>query len=332
MKGNVFQDNNFVIPPDFFERPGQMRDRILVIALTVFFPGPRKSNGGFYKALAIRVIARPTDDFANSILNIVWNERLFTVVEYTGVWRDVIHRDQPRWQDFNKIGRGRPSYLSIVGAVTKIANMSKREASSLSKGRILPPALKSMIDGSPIAAVLSDPRQRDNPIVHCNQAFIDLTGYAREEVIGRNCRFLAGPSTEEHLSDEIRQGVRGRIPVLVQIRNYRKDGTPFRNAVLVAPIFDAEGELDYFLGSQSAAPDPELGPSRPDIAKSKVGRLSPRQREVLTAMSLGRLTKQIANDIGVSERTVKLHKAALLKALEVRSVAEAIRIAIESGL
>jgi PAS domain S-box-containing protein len=220
----------------------------------------------------------------------------------------------------------------MMGAPTKIANMSKREATAPGKARNIPPALKSMIDASPIAAVLSDPRQPDNPIAHCNQAFLDLTGYARDEVIGRNCRFLAGPTTEEHLSDEIRRGVRGKIPILVQIRNYRKDGTPFRNALLVAPIFDAQGELDYFLGSQSAAPDPDLSPSRTDIAKSKVGQLSRRQREVLTAMSLGQLTKQIANDIGVSERTVKLHKAALLKALDVRSVAEAIRIAIESGL
>jgi PAS domain S-box-containing protein len=223
-------------------------------------------------------------------------------------------------------------FLNMMEALAKIANMSKREAPPPGKARNVPPALKSMIDASPIAAVLSDPRQPDNPIAHCNEAFLDLTGYARDEVIGRNCRFLAGPTTEEHLSDEIRQGVRGKIPVLVQIRNYRKDGTPFRNALLVAPIFDSEGELDYFLGSQSAAPDPDFGPSRTDIAKSKVRQLSGRQREVLTAMSLGRLTKQIANDIGVSERTVKLHKAALLKALDVRSVAEAIRTAIESGL
>jgi PAS domain S-box-containing protein len=220
----------------------------------------------------------------------------------------------------------------MMEALAKIANMSKRVAPPPGKARNVPPALKSMIDASPIAAVLSDPRQPDNPIAHCNEAFLDLTGYARDEVIGRNCRFLAGPTTEEHLSDEIRQGVRGKIPILVQIRNYRKDGTPFRNALLVAPIFDSEGELDYFLGSQSAAPDPDFGPSRTDIAKSKVRQLSGRQREVLTAMSLGRLTKQIANDIGVSERTVKLHKAALLKALDVRSVAEAIRTAIESGL
>jgi PAS domain S-box-containing protein len=219
-----------------------------------------------------------------------------------------------------------------MGAATKFANMSKREAASSGKARTIPPALKSMIDASPIAAVLSDPRQPDNPITHCNQAFLDLTGYSRDEVVGRNCRFLAGPTTEEHLSDEIRQGVRSRIPVLVQIRNYRKDGTPFRNAVLVAPIFDADGELDYFLGSQSAAPDPEQGPSRAEVAKSKVRNLSPRQREVLAAMAMGKLAKQIANELDVSERTIKLHKAALLKALGVKSVAEAIRIAVESGL
>jgi PAS domain S-box-containing protein len=188
-----------------------------------------------------------------------------------------------------------------------------------------------MIDASPIAAVLSDPRQPDNPIVHCNGAFLALTGYGREEVVGRNCRFLAGPETEPELSEKIRQGVRKRIPVLVEIRNYRKDGAPFRNAVLVAPIFDDNGELDYFLGSQSAAPDPDAPPTRADIAKAKIEGLSPRQREVLAAMSRGRLNKQIAGDLGVSERTVKMHRAALLKALNVRTGAEAIRVAIESG-
>jgi PAS domain S-box-containing protein len=189
-----------------------------------------------------------------------------------------------------------------------------------------------MIDASSIAAVLSDPRQRDNPIVHCNKAFEDLTGYGRAEIIGRNCRFLAGPTTEPELSEKIRQGVRDRIPVLVEIRNYRKDGTPFRNAVLVAPIFDAEGELDYFLGSQSAAPEPRVGPSRGELARLRIGRLSPRQREVLEAMSKGRLNKQIAHDLRLTERTVKMHRAALLKALDVRSGAEAITLAIESSL
>jgi PAS domain S-box-containing protein len=218
-----------------------------------------------------------------------------------------------------------------MAAAPILANMSKGEVQEARPTPGAPAALKRMIDASPIAAVLSDPRQPDNPIVHCNQAFLDLTGYGRDEVLGRNCRFLAGPTTEPDLSEKIRQGVRDRIPVLVEIRNYKKDGTPFRNAVLVAPIFDDEGELDYFLGSQSAAPDPDA-PSRAQIARAKIEALSPRQREVLRALSQGRLNKQIAGELGVTERTVKMHRAALLKALNARSGAEAIRLAIESGL
>ena len=217
-------------------------------------------------------------------------------------------------------------------ADANLANMYKGEVRDIRRELDPPPALTRMIDVSPIAAVLSDPRRADNPIVHCNQAFLDLTGYDREDVLGRNCRFLAGPTTEPELSEKIRQGVRDRTPVLVEIRNYRKDGTAFRNAVLVAPIFDEEGELDYFLGSQTAAPDPALTASRGEAARAKVQGLSPRQREVLAAMAQGRLNKQIAFDLQLTERTIKMHRSALLKALNVRSGAEAIRLAIESSL
>ena len=49
-------------------------------------------------------------------------------------------------------------------------------------------------------------------------------------------------------------------------------------------------------------------------------------------MAKGKLNKQIAYDLGLSERTVKMHRAAMLRSLELRSTAEAIRIAIEAGL
>jgi PAS domain S-box-containing protein len=211
------------------------------------------------------------------------------------------------------------------------ANMSKREAASGARVLRSNTALARMIDASPIAAVLSDPREPDNPIVHCNAAFLTLTGYGRDEVLGRNCRFLAGPSTEPELSEQIGQGVRARTPVLVEIRNYRKDGTPFRNAVLVAPIFDSEGELDFFLGSQTLAPDDEAEPSKAEVARLRIAGLSERQREVLLGMSGGKLNKQIAHDLGLTERTVKMHRAALLKALDLRSGADAIRLAVEAG-
>ena len=50
-------------------------------------------------------------------------------------------------------------------------------------------SLKAMIATSPIAAVISDPRRPDNPIVECNDAFVALTGYSAAEIIGQNCRF-----------------------------------------------------------------------------------------------------------------------------------------------
>lgn len=85
----------------------------------------------------------------------------------------------------------------------------------------------SLVSDSPIPSVISNPRLDDNPIVACNAAFCELTGYRAEEVIGRNCRFLSGPGTEPWLSDEIRRAVHERRPVLVEILNYKRDGRHF---------------------------------------------------------------------------------------------------------
>jgi PAS domain S-box-containing protein len=194
-------------------------------------------------------------------------------------------------------------------------------------------SLAAMIDHSAVAAVISNPRLPDNPIVECNAAFEQLTGYSRDEIIGRNCRFLAGPKTEPALTAEIVKAVTAKRPVLVEILNYKKDGTPFRNAVLVAPIFDAEGELEYFLGSQMevGGVDKPTEQDRQGQSRAKVEQLSLRQREVLVQMAAGKLNKQIAYTLGITERTVKMHRAAVLKALEVNSSADAIRIAVEAG-
>ncbi|ENY80169.1 PAS domain-containing protein [Sphingopyxis sp. MC1] len=193
-------------------------------------------------------------------------------------------------------------------------------------------SLKAMIATSPIAAVISDPRRPDNPIVECNDAFVALTGYSAAEIIGQNCRFLTGPGTEAELSQQLRSAIRERRPVLVEILNYKKDGTPFRNAVLVAPIFGSDGSLEYFLGSQMEVGDAVLlRGERQAEARARMDALSPRQREVLLLMAEGNLNKQIGYSLGLSERTVKMHRAALLKALGVATTADAIRVAVEAG-
>lgn len=186
-----------------------------------------------------------------------------------------------------------------------------------------------LISHSNVAAVVSDPRQADNPIVECNAAFVRLTGYPREEVLGRNCRFLSrGRVTPE--SAMLREAIAAKRPAMVELINYRKDGTSFRNAVMIAPVFDEAGELIYFLGSQMAVEDSR--DARQQRAQDRLAGLTRRQGEILEALANGRLNKQIAHDLDLSERTVKMHRAALIRSLGVRSVAEAIRIAIEAGL
>lgn len=192
--------------------------------------------------------------------------------------------------------------------------------------------LADMISASQIAAIVTDPKLPDNPIVACNDAFMALTGYDRDEILGQNCRFLAGPDTDPAETQRLRDGVHEARPVLVEILNYKKDGTPFRNAVMIAPIFDAQGKVDYFIGSQM-----DVGGAVPDAARrradaqQRVEALTPRQREVLIAMAAGKSNKAIAHELSLTERTVKMHRAALFQALGVKSGAEAIRIAIKAG-
>jgi hypothetical protein len=190
-----------------------------------------------------------------------------------------------------------------------------------------------MIQSSTIAAVLSNPRLDDNPIIDCNEAFIQLTGYERDEIIGRNCRFLRGPETEPGLSEELRSGISAQRPTMVEILNYKKDGTAFRNAVLVAPIFGASGELEYFLGSQVEMPgDAALATdTRRKEAAARIASLTPRQRQIVVHIAAGKLNKQIAYELGLNERTVKMHRSTVIRVLGLRTTADIIRLAIEAG-
>jgi PAS domain S-box-containing protein len=191
-----------------------------------------------------------------------------------------------------------------------------------------------MIAASPIAAVVSNPRLPDNPIVDCNLAFIELTGYSREEIIGRNCRFLVGTKTEKELTAQLTSGIAAKRPVMVEILNYKKNGTPFRNAVMVAPIFDADGMLEYFLGSQVEIVQDQAAERslRRREAQAQVDKLTPRQLETLKRMAAGKPNKQLAFEMNISERTVKMHVADVLLSLNARSRADVIRLAVEADL
>ncbi|GAB5480948.1 MAG: hypothetical protein Pars92KO_07050 [Parasphingorhabdus sp.] len=218
--------------------------------------------------------------------------------------------------------------------MTSEAENNKTKQQSIPKADMPKASVEALIKHSPIASVISNPRLTDNPIVASNDAFCELTGYDRDFIIGRNCRFLSGPATEPWLTEEIRRGVRERKPVLVEILNYKKDGTPFQNAVLVAPLFDDDGELEFFLGSQVEidSDGPSLAKARRMRATEIVKDLSKRQREVLKYIAKGLLNKQIAHELDLSERTIKMHRAILMKRLEAPSAADMVRLAVEAGM
>jgi PAS domain S-box-containing protein len=98
--------------------------------------------------------------------------------------------------------------------------------------------------------VVTDPRQPDAPIVLANQAFLDLTGYAAEEVLGRNCRFLQGPDTRAADVEKIRHGLAAGQDVEVELLNYRRDGSSFINQLVISPVIGDDGTLLYYFASQ----------------------------------------------------------------------------------
>ena len=116
-----------------------------------------------------------------------------------------------------------------------------------------------------VAMVVTNPHLEDNPIVYVNQAFTRSTGYARSATIGRNCRFLQGPDTNKADVDRLRAGIESEESVTVDILNYRANGEPFMNRLIVAPVHDDEGNAQYFVGVQKELKQSELSTSAEEI-------------------------------------------------------------------
>nr|AML78545.1 putative LOV domain-containing protein [Pennantia corymbosa] len=98
--------------------------------------------------------------------------------------------------------------------------------------------------------VITDPRLPDNPIIFASDSFLELTEYTREEILGRNCRFLQGPDTDYGTVQKIRDAIREQREITVQLINYTKSGKKFWNLFHLQPMRDQKGELQYFIGVQ----------------------------------------------------------------------------------
>jgi PAS domain S-box-containing protein len=111
--------------------------------------------------------------------------------------------------------------------------------------------LERAVTASTNAIVITDPNQPDDPIVYVNPAFERTTGYAAEEVMGRNCRFLQGEDRDQPALEELRAAVHEGRHCTVVLRNYRKDGTLFWNELSIYPVRDEEARVTNFVGVQN---------------------------------------------------------------------------------
>ncbi|MFO6465989.1 PAS domain-containing protein [Jannaschia sp. KMU-145] len=174
---------------------------------------------------------------------------------------------------------------------------------------------RQAVEQTRMAICIADARAEDLPIVLCNQAFVEQTGYPRDEIIGRNCRFLQGEDTESGAVDLIREAIDRREVRVVEILNYRRDGTPFWNSLHIGPIYAADGTLTHFFGSQWDVTS--LRSERDKVRKSEdmAEELLHRTRNLFAVTTaILRISAQSARDIpdlvaSVTERLAALARA-----------------------
>ena len=143
--------------------------------------------------------------------------------------------------------QGEPQYedgelTRVRGTIQDITERKQREE-TLARRR-------QAIDNAPVGISIADPDREDNPLIYVNDAFVEMTGYPREDVLGQNCRVLQGEDTDPDRVARIRAAIDAEESVSVELRNYRKDGTEFWNHLEIAPVRDDTGGVVNWIGFQ----------------------------------------------------------------------------------
>ncbi|MDP8917079.1 MAG: PAS domain-containing protein, partial [Pseudomonadota bacterium] len=154
--------------------------------------------------------------------------------------------------------------------------------------------LAAAIRGTRLAVIVTDRREPDDPIVFANDAFCALTGYPREEILGRNCRFLQGPDTDPAAVAKVRRAVAEGRDIAVEVLNYKKNGETFWNGLFISPVRNSAGEVIYFFGSQL------------DVTRKKQAELALLQAKGSLEQAVRERTSDLAQT--VEQKTLLLHE------------------------
>ncbi|RKF79958.1 hypothetical protein GcM1_198041 [Golovinomyces cichoracearum] len=112
------------------------------------------------------------------------------------------------------------------------------------------PVVKELVGNLGEIFCLTDPTQKDNPIIFCSEEFYRTTQYGTNFAINRNCRFLQGPHTDEKSTTRLAKAITNGQETSELLLNYRRDGSPFVNLLMVSPLYDDKGVVRYYIGAQ----------------------------------------------------------------------------------
>ena len=101
------------------------------------------------------------------------------------------------------------------------------------------------------SVVITNPALPDNPMIFISDEFEKQTGYSPQEALGRNCRFLQGPDTDPRAVEAIRRALESESAIVIDLLNYRKDGTKFWNRLRIRPLYGDDGKVMFFAGAQN---------------------------------------------------------------------------------
>ncbi|BBR52390.1 MULTISPECIES: PAS domain S-box protein [Pseudomonas] len=110
--------------------------------------------------------------------------------------------------------------------------------------------LQSMIDASNDGIVVAEQEGDDTILIYVNAAFERLTGYARNEILYQDCRFLQADDRDQLGRARIRRALTEGRPCREVLRNYRKDGSAFWNELSITPVHNPADQRTYFIGIQ----------------------------------------------------------------------------------
>jgi len=177
---------------------------------------------------------------------------------------------------------------------------------------------------------VSKDKTTDNPVVYANPAFQALTGYTASELLGRDCRFLQNDDRDQKELAKIKHGLLNKTPARAVLRNYRKDGSMFYNELFISPIRNKAGEVTHFVSCQNAVDSPDAANLCVEATRL-IENLSPRERQVFYKVVQGYSSKEIAEMLELSPRTVEKHRLRMHKKMTTNNLSLLIRYAIAVG-